>query len=132
MLALTLCMATIFGYPGDKHGGRTPTLLTKSPVTPADVGIAHRTWPIGARVRVTLVRTGKSAVGVVLDRGPYGKKDKDGVWFNSRQPRSNRKRWGRYLGCADLTPAMGKLIGHNGGRDRVRIEKLKRVSFPLH
>ncbi len=125
ILILQVCMSTVFGYPGDGHGGRTNTILHKRPVRADDVGIAHRTLPMGSKVRVMNLRTGLSAVGVVLDRGPYGKKDAKGVWFNSRQPKSNRARKGRYLGCADLTPTMGKLIRHNMGRDRIRIERLK-------
>lgn len=76
---------------------------------------------MGARIRITNLRTKLSAEGVVLDRGPYGKLDKDGRWFNSRRHRSRR---GRYRGCADLTPALAKAIGHDG-RDRVRLERIR-------
>lgn len=126
MLTMT-CFSTQFGHLGDGYGGRTPTKHTKKPVTAADVGIAHRSWPMGARVRVTNLRTGLSHVGVVLDRGPYGKLTADGAWFNG-SPGARRKgetRVGRWRGCADLTPTLAKLIRHNG-RDRVRITLLGR------
>jgi len=114
-----ICLSTIFGMPGDKHGGRSPTVLYKRPVSATDMGIAHRTWPMGSRIRITNLRTKKSATGVVLDRGPYGKTDATG-WFNARK---QRKRAGKYRGCADLTPALARAIGHDGF-DRVRIEKI--------
>ncbi len=123
----TVCSSTIFGYAGDGHGGRSPTILTKKPVTDADVGIAHRTWKMGTVVKVKNLRTGKVATGVVLDRGPYGKLTADGEWFNG-SPGARKKRAkkgepepvGEYRGCADLTPSLAKLIRHNG-RDRIRI-----------
>lgn len=75
------------------------------------MGIAHRTWPIGGKVLITNLRTGKQARGLVIDRGPYGKLDSRGRWFNSRR---ERKRQGKFRGCADLTPALAKAIQHNG------------------
>ena len=121
MIKVMICISTIFGYPGDGHGGRTPTVLYGRPVSPKDIGIAHRTWPMGAKIRITNLRTKLSANGVVLDRGPYGKLNKDGKWFNSRR---HRDRLGRYRGCADLTPALARLIKHDG-KERVRIELFK-------
>jgi len=121
MIAVIVCWSTIFGYPGDGHGGRTPTVLHGRPVSATDMGIAHRTWKMGSRVRVTNLRTKKSALGVVLDRGPYGKLDSAGAWFNSRR---ERQRVGKFRGCADLTPALAVAIGHDG-RDRVMIERMK-------
>jgi hypothetical protein len=117
-----VCSATVFGYPGDKHGGRTPTLLYKRPVAPGDMGIAHRTWPIGARIKITNLKNKKSARGVVLDRGPYGKIDEDGNWFNSRR---HRDREGTYRGCADVTPDLAEAIGHRG-RTKVKIRLLRK------
>ena len=107
---IQICLATQFGHPGDGYGGRTPTVLTGKPVTATDIGIAHRTWPKGAKVSVTNLRNGKTVVAVVIDRGPYGKLDSRGRWFNSRK---ERKRKGTYRGCADLTPRLVKLLGHN-------------------
>ncbi len=129
LLSLTMtCFSTQFGHLGDGYGGRSPTVLTGKPVTDKDIGIAHRTWPMGARVHVRNLRTGKSWIGIVLDRGPYGKVTPDGKWFNGAPMfrKRNRGRIGKFRGCADLTPALAKLIGHNG-RDRVRITLLKRA-----
>ena len=115
-------MSTMCGSVGDKHGGRSPTVLYKRPVQPGDMGIAHRTWPMGAKIKVTNVKTKQSAFGVVLDRGPYGKVDAAGNWFNSRR---ERERIGKYKGCADLTPDLGKAIGHKG-RTKVKITLIGR------
>jgi hypothetical protein len=124
MLATVVCMSTIFGMPGDAHGGRTPTTLTGKPVRWFDVGIAHRRWKAGTRIRVENLRTGLAAFGVVIDSGPWGKRDSNGAWFNSRHPVANRTRKGTYRGCADLTPAMAALIGHNG-REKVKITRTR-------
>ena len=127
-----VCSATSFGQPGDKHGGRTPTLLYKRPVGSNDYGIAHRTWPMGTRIRITHIKSGKSALGVVLDRGTYGMRDEKG-WFNSKR-KKNKKRAAKllaekgedaYCGCADITWPMADLIGHKG-RDRIKLERLRR------
>ena len=77
---------------------------------------------MGTRVKVQNVRTGATGYGVVLDRGPYGKKGKDGVWFNGAR---DKTREGKYLGCADLTPALAKVIGAKG-RTRIRLWKERR------
>lgn len=123
------CSSTVFGMLGDKHGGRSATVYHKRPVDPKkDIGIAHRDLPMGMMVRVQNLRTGRSSWARVIDRGPYGMRDHEG-WFNSRLP-ENRERAKRalklrgqraYCGCADLTPRLGRIIGHNFGRDRVRI-----------
>ncbi len=123
------CDSTIFGFPGDRYGGRTPTVLTGKPVTPADIGIAHRTWKMGTLVHVTNKRTGLTATGIVLDRGPYGMIDENG-WFNSRRERARaaallkRKGQKAYRGCADLTPALAALIGHRG-RDIIILRRAR-------
>lgn len=132
------CSATSFGRPGDKHGGRTPTLLYKRPVGPKDFGLAHRTWPLGARVKITNTRNGKSSIGVVLDRGTYGMRDSKG-WFNSKKrfkskarTKLNRLRAKKlllekgeaaYCGCGDLTYPTADKIGHRG-RNEVELELL--------
>ena len=36
--------------------------------------VAHKTLPFGTKVKVTNLKNGKSAIGVVVDRGPYIKK----------------------------------------------------------
>lgn len=126
-----ICLSTIFGYPGDKHGGRSPTILYGRPVSATDMGIAHRTWPMGARVKVTNLRTHKVGYGVVLDRGNWGMRDSDG-WFNSRKKKNRarakallrEKGEGAYCACADITYGLARRIGHNG-RERVRLERIR-------
>jgi hypothetical protein len=103
------CQSTIFAYPGDKHDGG-PSRYLKRKVRPDDMGIAHRTLPLGTPVIVC--QNDSCAFGVVLDRGPYGMADEDG-WFNAKlEP--ERARGGRYRGCADLTPALAEAINHDG------------------
>lgn len=124
------CSATSFGQHGDKHGGRTSTLLYKRPVGPKDFGIAHRTWKLGSRIRITNLKNGKSAVGVVLDRGTYGMRDAKG-WFNSKRKKNRRrakkllleKGEAAYCGCADITYPLADAIGHKG-RGKVKITRL--------
>lgn len=115
-----VCMSTQFGAPGDGYGGRTPTRLTGRPVTSSDVGIAHRDWPIGASIRVGHIASGRTSRAVVIDRGPYGKLDAKGRWFNGAR---DRKRSGTWRGCADLTPALARRIGHRG-RDWIYIRRI--------
>ena len=70
----------------------------------AALAAAHRTWPMGARVRVTHLRTGRQTIVRINDRGPYIR--------------------GRVI---DLTPAAATAIGltRQQGIARVRIERLK-------
>lgn len=65
---------------------------------------AHRTWPMGTKVRVTHLGTGRSAIVRINDRGPYIR--------------------GRII---DLTPAAAGAIGltRRQGIARVRLERLK-------
>lgn len=133
ILKTMVCLSTQFGHPGDGHGGRSPTVLTGKPVTDKDIGIAHRTWPVGSVVLVTNLRTKQSMLAVVIDRGPWGKIDSKGKWFNPRErikvkgkkrgPFKDLHRKGVYRGCADLTPRLAKLIGHNR-KERVRLTLL--------
>jgi len=108
------CQATQFGYPGDKLAGGN-ALLLKRPVAPSDLGLAHRKLALGTVVAVQNPRTGKIAVGLVIDRGPYGAVH-EGEWAIKLK----RNDPGTWRGCADLTPALGKAIGHNG-REAVRL-----------
>ncbi len=132
MVKLLICMSTFFGQPCDKHGGRSNTVLYGRPVEFADKGIAHRTWLMGAKIRITNLRTGLSEEGVVLDRGPYGMRDAEG-WFNSRLP-ENAERAATlleelgeeaYCGCADVVWGTAFRIGFGReGREEIRLERL--------
>jgi rare lipoprotein A len=44
-----------------------------------DMTAAHRTLPLGTRVRVTNLENGESVVLLVNDRGPYGRNRRKGV-----------------------------------------------------
>ena len=56
-------------YYGDELAGR-PT-ASGEPFNPARLTAAHRTLPLGTRLRVTNVRTDESVVVTVNDRGPF-------------------------------------------------------------
>ncbi len=64
---------------------------------------AHRKLPFGTKIRVTNVKTDKSVVVKINDRGPFSKKD-----------------------ILDLSPKAAKMIGLTlrNGRTRVRIDVL--------
>ena len=49
------------------HGGKT---ASGAPFNPSELTAAHRTLPFGTHVRVTDVKTNKSVVVVITDRGP--------------------------------------------------------------
>jgi rare lipoprotein A len=65
---------------------------------------AHRSWPMGTRVRVTHLGTGRKVIVRVNDRGPHTR--------------------GRII---DLTPAAATAIGLNSrqGLARVKLERLE-------
>ena len=66
---------------------------------------AHRTWPFGTIVRVTMVKTGKSVLVKINDRGPHTK---------SR--------------VIDLSVAAAKQLGLIGpGVAKVKVEKLVKI-----
>lgn len=59
-------------YYGDELAGN-PT-ASGEPFRPAELTAAHRSLPLGSRVRVTNVRNGESVVVRVNDRGPYAER----------------------------------------------------------
>lgn len=122
-----LYYATIFATPNDKFvGGKSPCLL-RTPL-PTDNIIAHRTLPCGTKVKLTNVRTGRSTVTYIGERGPYGACTYPG-WSpsnptNPLQPNPCPKGYwqvkrkasdpGIWRGAADITPAVAGQIGHTG------------------
>jgi len=58
-------------YGSEQHGGPTASgeRFNKNAMT-----AAHRTLPMGTRVRVTNQRNGRSVILRINDRGPYGSK----------------------------------------------------------
>lgn len=116
-LPTEICSSTIFGQPGDKWAGGDALYLGR-PVNRHDEGIAHRTLPLGSRVLVRNLRTGKSTYATVIDRGPYGAIYR-GKWVLKKRARHP----GTWRGCADLTPRTAQNIGHNG-REQVAVTPL--------
>lgn len=58
-------------YGGELHGRPT---ASGEPFDKDGFTAAHRTLPMGATVRVTHVKSGRSVVVRINDRGPYGKR----------------------------------------------------------
>jgi rare lipoprotein A len=72
-----LC-AALFVSPAMAETGLASWYQCCNPVTacgvkfkPSTMGAAHRTLPCGAKVRVTDIRTGRSVVVRIEDRGPF-------------------------------------------------------------
>lgn len=101
------CISTIFGTPRDKHAGGNAVFL-KRPVDDQDIGIAHRTLPLGKPIIVFNRRTRQASHGIILDRGPYGAMH-EGKWFVKKY----KHQPGTYRGCADLTPRLARRVGHD-------------------
>ena len=59
----------IASWYGQEHAGR-PT-ASGAAFDPAHLTAAHRKLPLGTRVRVTHVASGRSVVVTINDRGPY-------------------------------------------------------------
>ena len=73
-----------------------------------DISIAHRTLPLGMKVKITNLKNGKSIVAPVLDRGPYVKNSK-----------------GKYTREVDLSSAAADFLEtKRSGVVKVKIEPL--------
>jgi len=63
-----------------------------------------------------------------MDRGPYGKYDADGKWFNSATDRKRSKiegrppRKGSYRAVIDMGHKVTEALGSNGGTIKVRVK----------
>ncbi len=121
------CISTQFAHKGDAlAGGASPYLRKIRPedpyVRPTDVGVAHRTLPFGTTVEITLPRTEKTTTAIVLDRGPFGRTDKNGDWYNGaafyRKHKGGKIPGTGWVGCLDMTPPVVDALGHNG-KERV-------------
>lgn len=120
------CISTIFGMRGDKWAGGNALYLGR-PVKPSvDVGIAHRTLPVGSLVVLNNPKKDTWVVAQVIDRGPYGallgdneapspgqycKERKDGSIWCVKKKKSQAGKW---RGCVDTTPKAAELLKHNG------------------
>jgi hypothetical protein len=124
------CNSTIFGTAEDYASGSAGTTARylRRPVDPAtDVGIAHRTLPLGTVVLLYQPKARVWAMAVVIDRGPYGRLDKDGAWYNGAAEWRAGRRYrpgSRWNGCADLTPRLALQLQHDGW-ERVRLWPLR-------
>lgn len=114
-----VCDATVFAHPGDKlAGGVAPYLGRK--VRPSDNGIAHRTIPLGSEVILINPTNGNAATPRVIDRGPFGRRDSKGRWYNGAPIYRRALRRGEdppedgWLACVDMTPWVQKQLGHSG------------------
>ena len=129
------CNSTEFGSEGDYYAGGRARHLNR-PVNPGtDIGIAHKTLPLGSLVLLHVPKHDTWLVAVVIDRGPYGRTlpkgsecPEDGrllsdgrCWYNGaadwRRCKRNKKCYPpgtRFRGCADLTPRATSLLNHDG------------------
>lgn len=117
------CYSTEFGYLGDSLG-RSRTRHLGRPVDPQhDLGIAHRTLPLGSVVLLHSPSRQTWVFAVVIDRGPYGRVQADGTWVNGadeyracqvagRNPlkKSCYSKGSRWRGSADLTPRVVRAL----------------------
>lgn len=120
------CEATIFCQKGDKYCGGKSVYLGRK-VRPSDVGVAHRTLPFGTKLRITNHRTKLSTHAWVIDRGPFGRINTKGKWYNgigyyrkflrAKKPIPTKmyaKGVEGWRGCLDMTPAAARAIKLNG------------------
>lgn len=112
-------IATVYGYKGDKYNPYNQYACKRriiaqqgypSWMRAVSMGVAHRTLPCGQSVRVCNVRTKLCSDMVVVDRGPYGAKTKQG--WRSRPKQLYRGE--KYRGILDLLPPAAETIKHNG------------------
>ncbi len=118
-LHIETCEASVFAYDGDKLAGGVAPYLGRR-VRPDDHGIAHRTLPLGSDVWLFNIRTWTLVKTKIIDRGPFGRLDKRGRWFNG----SKLYRWHLrrrlpiptegWIRCVDMTPKIKHMLGHNG------------------
>ena len=126
-------LASRFAYKGDKWVGGPSPCLKRVP-RPDDNIIAHRTLPCWTKVRLTNLRTGKTTISYVGERGPYGactfpswlpqKQCPDGFWVVKKREEDP----GVWRGGFDLTPIVSRRLDHNG-MELIRLEVLR---YPRH
>lgn len=121
------CISTQFASKNDAHkGGASPHLMKIRPedpyVRPDDAGVAHRTLPFGTVIEISLARTGKTTRATVIDRGPFGRLDENGDWYNGaafyRRHKGDKIPSDGWIGCLDQAPAVVRALEHNG-KERV-------------
>lgn len=120
-------VATVY-WPGDGHSGST--CADGKPFTTTRCHIAHRTWPLGSKVRVCSRKTGRCTISFVGDRGPFGACDHLGQKPHSFSCKGKwlikirRRDPGTWRGIADLSKCVWKKIG-GSGMQIIRLDLLK-------
>lgn len=120
-------LSTVY-WPGDGMSGKE--CADGKRFTATRCHLAHRTWPLGRRVRICSLRTGKCAFTFVGDRGPFGACDSRGMnprtfacrgqWFVKIRPGPE----GRWRGITDLSRCVWRQIGGGPIMQLVRLELL--------
>lgn len=112
--------ATRFGGSTDKKWGHQALACAPDYHTDETMFVcAHRTLSCGTVILIESVRTGRTSLCRVMDRGPFGAKGDDGVWFP--KVGRHRDREGAFRGILDMTPAVVHALGLTGGLAQVRI-----------
>ena len=120
-------LATVY-WPGDGHSGKV--CADGKPFTKERCHIAHRSWPMGSKVRVCSKKTRRCTITYIGDRGPFGACDDKGL----RENFACRGRWtvkihrrdpGTWRGIADLSKCVWRKIG-GPGLQVIQLELLKR------
>lgn len=75
LIALLLLPSVAFGQVGmaSWYGSENRVASTGKKLTRGMPAVAHRTLPIGTIIRITSIRSKKSVVAIVEDRGPFTK-----------------------------------------------------------
>lgn len=119
-------LASVY-WPGDGQCGKERA--DAIPFRPEQCHLAHREWPLGARVRVCSRETKKCAYTRVRDRGPYGACDARGIDPKTHKCRGQwllkikRSDPGVWRGVADLTRCVWRRIG-GPSMQRVTLERI--------
>jgi len=78
-IIFTLLLLTLTAYSSETgmaswYGSENTRSSTGKKLTNTTPAAAHRTLPIGTKVKVTSLKTKKSVIVLIEDRGPYTKK----------------------------------------------------------
>lgn len=104
--------ASTYGRADDSHGQAHLACAPEHRIDADDHVCAHRSLRCGTLL--LLEHEGRTTVCRVMDRGPFGKHDAAGRWFNGAR---ERERAGTWVGILDLAPAVrAELAPGNGGK----------------
>lgn len=121
-------------WPGDGMSG--DTCADGKPFTKERCHIAHRTWPLGSKVRVCSVSTKKCAFSFVGDRGPFGACDERGmgkghVCKGKWRVKIHKSDPGVWRGVVDMSKCVSDKIGGKGLR-MVIVERLREIPTEVY